>query len=242
MTRITKMLADTTSRMLFRNAAVTAVTDHGENFRVIELAGAALRKATWTVGDKAQVRTDPAGLTTRTYTPLGWDTGQGSTTLLAYTHGTGPGSTWVRDLAPGVSCQMFGPRGSFKLNDLAGPILFLGDETSFALAAAWRGRNPEDQPVAELFEVTDPDESRVALDAVGLGSASLFHRQDDSAQLERLSGAAIDLLRTHTDASLCLTGKAQSIAAIRRDLKAAGLAGRPTRVKAYWDENRSGLD
>jgi hypothetical protein len=96
--------------------------------------------------------------------------------------------------------------------------------------------------VAELFEVTDPDESNVPLDAIGLRSAHLFHRQCDSAHLDRLSATVIDLLRTHPDASLCLTGRAQSIAAIRRELKASGLAGRPTRVKAYWDENRSGLD
>jgi ferric-chelate reductase (NADPH) len=242
MTRITKMLADTTSRMLFRRAEVTAITDYGGNFRVIELTGDALRKGSWTVGDKVQVRTDPAGLTTRTYTPVGWDTARGSTTLVAYTHGTGPGSIWARGLGPGVTCQVFGPRGSLKLDDPTGPILFVGDETSFALAAAWRGRNPEDQPVAELFEVTDPDESRITLEAIGLGSARLFHRQNNAAHLEELSTALIDLLRTHPDAALCLTGKAQSIAAIRRELKASGLAGRSTRVKAYWDENRSGLD
>ena len=242
MSRITKMLADTTSRMLFRSAEVTAITDHGADFRVIELAGDSLRKATWTVGDKAQVRTDPAGLTTRTYTPIGWDNARGSTTLLAYTHGTGPGSIWVQGLAPGVSCQMFGPRGSLKLDDLAGPLLFVGDETSFALAAAWRRQNPENQPVAELFEVTDPDESRAVLDAFGLRSPVLFHRQVDSAHLEELCTNVVDSLRTLPDVSLCLTGRAQSIAVIRRQLKASGLAGRPTRVKAYWDENRSGLD
>ncbi|MGH9043742.1 MAG: siderophore-interacting protein [Acidimicrobiales bacterium] len=243
MTRIAKMIADTTSKMLFRNAEVIAVTDHGGNFRAIELAGDALRKATWTVGDKVQVRTDPAaGLTLRTYTPFRWDTARGSTTLLAYTHGIGPGATWVRGLAPGVSCQLFGPRGSLKLDDLAGPILFVGDETSFALAAAWRDRNPEDQPVAEVFEVTDPGECRLPLDAIGLRSACLFRRQNDSAHLERLSATVVGLLRTHPDASLCLTGKAQSIASIRRELKASDLAGRPIRVKAYWDENRSGLD
>ncbi|MGH9018011.1 MAG: hypothetical protein ACRDY1_09725 [Acidimicrobiales bacterium] len=35
MTRITKVLADTTARVLYRNAAVT---DHGGGFRAIELA------------------------------------------------------------------------------------------------------------------------------------------------------------------------------------------------------------
>jgi NADPH-dependent ferric siderophore reductase len=243
MTRITKMLADTTSRMLFRNAEVATVTDHGGSFRAIELVGDALRKASWTAGDKIQVRTDPAaGLTLRAYTPYLWDTAQGTTTLLVCADGSGPGSTWARGLAPGSSCQIFGPRGSLQLDDLAGPILFVGDETSFALAAAWRHRAPEDQPMPEVFEVTDPDECRLALHAIGLQSARLFQRRNGSAHLERLSATVVDSLRTHPDASLCLTGKAQSIASLRQELKASDLAGRPIRVKAYWDENRSGLD
>ena len=98
------------------------------------------------------------------------------------------------------------------------------------------------QPVGALFEVNDPDESGIALDAVGLRSALLFSRHDGAIHLRELSATAIDLLRNNPDASLCLTGKAQSIAVIRRDLKDSGSAGRATRVKAYWDENRNGLD
>lgn len=242
MNRITKALADTASKMLFRASVVTAVADHGAHFRSIVLTGDALAKATWSVGDKVQVRTDPDGFAVRTYTPVSWDTTRGSTRLLAYAHGNGPGSTWVQALTVGAPCELFGPRRSLKLDDLAGPILFVGDETSFALAAAWRGQHPDVQPVAELFEVTEPDESRVALEVVGLSSAQLFRRDDGSAHVEQLSETVIDLLRAHADAALCLTGKAQTIAALRRRIKSAGLAGHPIRVKAYWDEDRSGLD
>jgi ferric-chelate reductase (NADPH) len=242
MNRVTKALADTTSRMLFRAAEVTAVAEHGAHFRTIELTGDALKKATWSVGDKIQVRTRPAGFTTRTYTPVSWDIARGSTTLLAYAHGSGPGSAWVRAVTTGSPCQFFGPRSSLKLDDPARPIVFVGDETSFALVAAWRGQNPDAQPVAELFEVSDLDESGIALEAIGLSSARLFPRDDRAAHVEQLSATAIDMLRTHADASLCLTGKAQTIAAVRREIKSAGLAGHPIRVKAYWDERRSGLD
>jgi ferric-chelate reductase (NADPH) len=241
MSGLTKVIAEATSKMLFRAAEVVAVTEHGQRFRSIELSGEALKKATWQVGDKLQVRIDPDGFATRTYTPYSWDRARGSTRLLAYAHGTGPGSAWIRRAGPGVACQVFGPQGSIKLGDL-GSVLFIGDETSFALAAAWQGHTPGSQALAYLFEVTDSDESHLVLDAIDLSSPHLFARREDSAHLDRLSAKGIDLLRTHPDASLCITGKAQTIAVIRRNLKAAGLAGRPTRVKAYWDEHRSGLD
>jgi len=242
MNRITKAFADTATRMFFRTGEVTAVTEHGASFRTIDVSGDALQDVSWSVGDKVQVRPDLDGFTTRTYTPVCWDTTRGSTTLLAHMPGTGPGSTWVRTVTTGSPCQIFGPRRSLKLDDLAGPILFVGDETSFALAAAWRGRHPDRPPVAELFEVTDPDDCNPALEAVGLSAAQLFHRRDGSPHLDLLSATLIDLLRGHGDTTLCLTGKAQTIATLRRELKHAGLADRPIKVKAYWDENRSGLD
>ena len=241
MKRVTKALADTTSKMLFRTCEVTAVAAHGAYFRSIELAGDALKNATWNVGDKIKVRIDPDGFTTRTYTPVSWDTTRGSTRLLVYMHGSGPGAAWVRAVTTGAPCQFSGPRGSLQLDDLDRPILFVGDETSFALVAAWRGYHPDAPPAAELFEVSEPDESCVALEAMGLSSARLFSR-DRPAHLEQLSVTVIDLLRTHAAASLCLTGRAQTIGALRREIKDAGLAGRPIRVKAYWDENRSGTD
>lgn len=242
MNRVTRALTDTATKVLFRTSEITAIADHGARFRSIELTGPALQKATWNVGDKVQVRTDRDGFTVRTYTPISWDVARGTTRLLAYAHGNGPGSNWVRALAVGDPCQFFGPRRSLKLDDLAGPILFVGDETSFAVVAAWRARHPDLPPVAELFEVSEPDESTPALEAVGLSSARLFRRDRGSTHVEQLADTVIDLLRAHPDASPCLTGKAQTIAALRRRIKSADLAARPIRVKAYWDEHRSGLD
>lgn len=242
MNRITKALADTTSKVLFRASEVTAVVDVAPDLRSIELSGEALRKATWQVGDKVQVRTGLDGLTLRTYTPISWDATRGSTRLLAYPHGDGPGSAWVRAASVGSPCQLFGPRRSLKLGDLAGPILFVGDETSFALVAAWHGQHPAAPPVAELFEVDDLDGSNLALGSLGVPSAQLFRREEGAAHVDRLAATSIELLHAHPDASLCLTGKAQTIAAVRRQIKAAGLSTRAASAKAYWDENRSGLD
>ncbi len=42
--------------------------------------------------------------------------------------------------------------------------------------------------------------------------------------------------------ALSLTARAQTIAPIRKRLKAEGLTRKDTAVKAYWDVNRKGLD
>jgi ferric-chelate reductase (NADPH) len=239
---ITKTLADTTARVLLRSSEITAATDHGPHFRSIELSGDGLKNATWVPGDKVQVRSNSDGLTLRTYTPTCWDAIRGSTRLLAYAHGLGPGSEWIKAAIPGRQCQLFGPRRSLALDGLGGPIVFVGDETSFAVVAAWQTANPSERPAALIFEVNDVEESAGVLDAVGISAAQLVARDTRATHLGELTAATATALRTHADGSLCLTGKAQSIARIRQTLKVQGLSGRPTRVKAYWDENRSGLD
>lgn len=52
----------------------------------------------------------------------------------------------------------------------------------------------------------------------------------------------VGAVRAHPDAPLCPTGRAQTIAPIRKRLKAEGLTAKDTAVKAYWDVNRKGLD
>jgi ferric-chelate reductase (NADPH) len=242
MKALAKTLTDAATRMICRTAEITAITDHSPNFRSIELVGNELRGVNWNVGDKLQIRTDPDGFAPRTYTPTTWDPASGTTRLLTYMHSEGPGSTWARTAAVGDRCQFFGPRRSLELNDPTTPLVLVGDETSFALVAAWHGRHPQTPPVATLFEVSDPVETRRTLDATGVSSARIFARTERSSHLEELSATLTDLLATHRGAALCLTGKAQTIALLRRSIKQARVGDRTTRVKAYWDENRSGLD
>jgi len=239
---MTKTVTAAASKVLFRSAEITSVVDYAPHFRSIEISGEALKKASWALGDKLQVRTDQSGLTARTYTPVWWDTAEGSTRLLAYGHGSGPGSAWIERAARGTHCQLFGPRSSLKLDDLKGPIVFVGDETSFALMSAWQTRHVGKQAASLLFEVDHADESTQVLDAIGICPANLFVRREDAAHVPELAAAVIEGLRAQPETPLCLTGKAQTIAAVRQAIEAVGLSRRPTQVKAYWDENRSGLD
>jgi hypothetical protein len=84
MGRLHDLVADTVSNRLFRAMRVTEVSDLGP-FREISLTSV----ASWTPGDKIQLRVARDGLTMRTYTPVRWDDTTGDTTILSYLHGAG---------------------------------------------------------------------------------------------------------------------------------------------------------
>jgi NADPH-dependent ferric siderophore reductase len=128
-----------------------------------------------------------------------------------------------------------------RLDDLKGPLVFVGDESSFALVGAWQTQHVDEQPVSVVCEVDDAHESSEVLGAIGI-SGQPSRPASGRNPRPRTRGVGREALRGQPDAALCLTGKAQTIAAVRQAIKSAGLSRRPTQVTAYWDENRSGLD
>jgi NADPH-dependent ferric siderophore reductase len=236
---VTSRIADSAARLLLKGAAVSAVRDHGR-FRTIELTGPGLRGARWTPGDKVRLRV--GSLELRTYTPASWDTVGGRFEVVAFLPGSGPGATWCRQADVGVECLVFGPQRSVRLDRVDRAPILVGDETSIGLVAAWHHHRPDLPPVATVLEVDDPDATGPVLAHHDLAPRDLVVRQPGDAHVAALLDSVTDLLVEHPDAPLCLTGRAQSIAAVRRHLKAEGLTRPDTLVKAYWDPNRSGLD
>jgi NADPH-dependent ferric siderophore reductase len=228
----------TITRLLMRSAQVSSVTTLSENFRLIDLRGEALKAASWSPGDKIQIKLD-GGLATRTYTPLHWDEAAGATRIVAYCHGAGPGSAWARAVQVGDERAIFGPRGSLDLGQLgAAPILF-GDETSFGLAAALLGAEPA-SGARFVFEVNSASESRSVLAALGLPHSALIERRPDDAHQNEVAAAIASLASATT--TFVLSGKAQRIQHLSRALKSQGVARRRLRSKAYWSPGKVGLD
>jgi ferric-chelate reductase (NADPH) len=238
MSRLTERLSGATTRIL-RKAEVDTVIELSDHFRHIDLRGEGLRGASWAAGHKVQVRMD--GFTTRTFTPVSWNAEDGATAIVAFVHGHGPGSDWAEALKPGQDCQLLGPRKSLNLDDIRGEPIFVGDETSFALALAWRVAHPERPRALHIFEVDDRDESADVLDRLGVLGVRLVVK-DENRHLGELAAVVRDAARADARATLVLSGKAQTIGVMRATLKSAGIVGRDIRVKAYWDENRKGLD
>ncbi|WP_213978968.1 siderophore-interacting protein [Sphingomonas sp. dw_22] len=225
-------------RWLMRPATVTAVEPLSARFRLIDLAGDALQGVVWRPGQKIQVML--GGLfTARTYTPMEWDA-RGSTRILAWSHGAGPGSDWATGLAEGDECQFFGPRRSLDVADIEGPLVLFGDETSFGLAAALTGMSGRTPPPQLLFEVSDAGECGPVLQATALGAATLVERRADSSHMPDLESRITQLAQG--DATFVLTGRAQAIQRLNRALRMAGVGSTRLRSKAYWAPGKAGLD
>lgn len=236
MNRFLRKAADTAANVLFRSAQVIATHRHGDAFRTIRLGGEKLRGIEWIPGQKIQIQL--SGLTMRTYTPMSWDADAGETDFLAYLHGDSPATNFLDTTTTGDRWQIFGPRSSVNLTKVERTPLLIGDESSFGLAAAWQ--HVIGRPYRSIFEVANVDASREALHAVGIAADQLV-AAPNPGQHTALPELVADALGEHLDAHLVLTGRAQSIKHIRSHLKELQLRP-PTTVKAYWDENRTGLD
>src|SRR6478609_3109620 len=157
-------LASAATKPLTRTLAVEAVHDVADGFRRVDLRSSGTLR--WEPGQKVQVHVK--GFEFRTYTPFDWDGERVS--LLAALDATGPGTQLVAGLAAGDEVAVFGPRRAMDLSKVAGAPIVIGDETSFALGAAWE-RHGSAPAVAHLYEVTHPDPSAAVCDSLGFGGA-----------------------------------------------------------------------
>lgn len=236
MAAFTARLADLASDAMLATARVTAVSRLSPEFMRVELSAEAFRKATWMPGAKLQFRPRRGTLSMRTYTPVGWDLGRGRTELVVFTHGDGPAAEWFARVAVGEPCEVFGPRRSIDLRDPTTPVVFVGDESSVALACALRTVTDD---VFHVFEARDPAGLAGVLAGLGIAErAAVVPKAPDRAEL----------LRQARDAagsgaySLVVTGDAATVHAVRRDCRGWPRAPRQVKGKAYWAEGRAGLD
>lgn len=211
-----------------------------EEFRLVTLAGEALRGVTWSPGQKLQVAM--GGWAYRTYTPFSWEAREGSTQLLLFLHGDAPGSAWGRGLKEGDPCTLFGPRHSLDLESLERPAVLFGDETSFGLALALRETARGAGDVRLVFEVTSRPVAESVLGQLGLGFAELVERRPGDAHLDEVEALAADPASTRAVKSFALSGKASSIQRLHQRLRALGRSGREIRTRAYWAPGKVGLD
>ncbi|MET0499820.1 MAG: siderophore-interacting protein [Steroidobacteraceae bacterium] len=232
--RVTRTLL----RWLMRPARITAVETLSPHFRLVDLEGEGLRDAAWSMGQKIQVAMG-SGLSSRTYTPISWDTAHGRTQLLTFSHGEGPGSRWASSLREGDHCQFLGPRRSLDLSGLESPVVLFGDETSFALASALRD-SAQARGAIHVFEASNVAESRLVLEAIRLSQATLIERIAGDNHLAAVEAETLRLAAS--GANFILTGKASSIQRVSRALKAGGVASSRLKTKVYWAPGKVGLD
>jgi len=217
-------------------ARVTGLSCLSPEFLRVELSAEAFRTATWVPGAKLQLRPRRGSMSLRAYTPIGWDTGQGMTELIAYTHEDGPAAQWFERVTIGETCEVFGPRRSIDLRDPAGPVVFVGDESSVALACALRTVTGD---VSHVFEARDP---------VGLADVLAGLGLTERVAVVAKTPDRVELLRQARDAAarapltLVVTGDAATVHAVRRDSRRWARTPGQVKGKAYWAQGRTGPD
>lgn len=222
-------------RLWMKRATVVASERLADRFWLITLEGPALRDVPWTPGDKVQIAMGSA-FVSRTYTPIEWNASTGRACILGYAHGDGPGSAWVRAVAPGDECDIFGPRASLDGGRLLGPVAIFGDETAIGLSYAVTRQDPA-RPVTIHLEVDDVEGARQVAAQLNLHDAILFARTSGDGHIAAMEAALHTLAAT--GASFLLTGKAGTIQRLRQSLK---LPATRLATKAYWAPGKTGLD
>lgn len=225
-------------RMFMKHARVVQVETPANDFHLITIESTAFQGVEWVPGQKVQIAMGSA-FVARTYTPMEWDTLAGRTRILAYAHGTGPGSVWARNVTPGLACDVMGPRASLDVNDVGTSCVMLGDETSIALTYAFDQYVSPD-PLRCLLEVDDPVATGEVLRRLGLGGVELFIRSRGDAHLEDMASRLAML--SVAKPTFVLTGRAASIQRLRKALNALGVPASRIRTKAYWAPGKTGMD
>lgn len=227
-------------KWLFRQATVRQSKEIAKNFFLIDLYGDDLKGIEWIPGQKIQI--DVGGGVSRTYTPISWDPIVGQTSVVAYAHGWGPGSTWCSTIAAGERCQFFGPRHSLDLRylDVELPIFF-GDETSLGLASTLISKGGQTAGTF-LFEVSDGEAAACAWHQLVTHPATFVERKPADTHLSEVEERMETILDKWIPESFVLAGKAVSIQRVRKYLRDRGIATSRIRTKAYWSPGKIGLD
>ena len=224
--------------LFMKRATVTAIEDVAKGFRLVTLKAAALEGASWVPGSKIQVAMGSA-FVARTYTPMSLDAAAGSTRILGYAQGGGPGSAWLRGLRAGEDCDIFGPRSSLDPDSARSPLAVFGDETSIGLAHALASTNRLD-PMNCCFEVSDVRSVHRILAFLGLEGATLVAKREEDAHLSDMEAALGPPIAA--GGSLVLTGKASTIQRLRQNLRWEGVSTARILAKAYWSPGKRGFD
>lgn len=197
------------------------------HFQFITVKGKSLKNITWIPGQKIQIKVQ--GDEMRSYTPSSWNSVTGEVQTLIYMHGKGPGALWARDVTPNTKITLLGPRGSLSIDSEIRHVIFFGDETTFGLAHALK-KYTENKTYDFLFEANDIKESSFILEKFELKDSSLF-------KLDELDKIALEINKAFLQipgAQIVLSGKQQSIVALREKLYAFGVPREAIMKKVYW--------
>jgi ferric-chelate reductase (NADPH) len=211
----------------FASSKVVSNERLSPHFQFITIKGRSLKKPNWIPGQKIQVKLK--GDEIRSYTPSSWNKDDGSFQTLVYMHGKGPGALWARDVETNTKVTVLGPKTSLVIAPEVEHVLFFGDETTFGLAHALKTYN-RDLQYNFFFEASDINESLPVLKRLNLEDSMLFR----IGELEMISSEIKSVFNPTKKNQITLSGKQQSIVALREHLYDKDLPKEIIGTKVYW--------
>lgn len=227
MSSIKKILVKVLGPLILSKSKIVSNEALSPHFQLLTISGKNFKKD-WIPGQKIQVQLKNDEM--RSYTPCSWDSNIGVMQTLVYMHGKGPGALWARDVKPKAKVVILGPKKSLKLDiDSTKSVIFFGDETTFGLAHAIK-QNFSEIKFHFFMESTDTDESSAILKRFDLEDALLVSLN----QLDLIAQEISKIYLQDSLSKIVLSGKQQSIVALRTKLHALGVPADAIGTKVYW--------
>lgn len=226
MSTIKKILVKILGPIILSKSKIVSNEQLSPHFHLLTIKGRNLKKE-WIPGQKIQIQLKDDQM--RSYTPCSWDSKAGVMQTLVYMHGKGPGALWARDAKAQNKVTVLGPKKSLKLEEEMKRVIFFGDETTFGLAHAIKNNVP-DIKFHFFMEANDTDESSSILKKFDLEDALLV----SLGQFDLIGEQISKLFAEDNSIRIVLSGKQQSIVALREKLYSLNIPAAAISTKVYW--------
>ncbi len=226
MSTVKKILVKILGPIILSKSKIVSNEQLSPHFHLLTIQGRNLKKE-WIPGQKIQIQLKDDEM--RSYTPCSWNSKTGVMQTLVYMHGKGPGALWARDAKAQSKVTVLGPKKSLKLEEETKSVIFFGDETTFGLAHAIKTNIPEIK-FHFFLEANDTDESSSILKRFGLEEALVV----SVGQLDLISEQISKLYQEDHSLRIVLSGKQQSIVALREKLYSKNVPAGSIGTKVYW--------
>ena len=119
-------------------------------------------------------------MASRDYTPRRYDPAANTLEIEFVLHDAGPASRWAKQVQPGQSLRIGGPRGSFIIPTNFDWHLLIGDDTALPAIARRLAELPADTRAVVLLEVDGPGDE-IAFESAADVSVTWAHRNGAAA-------------------------------------------------------------
>lgn len=226
MSTVKKILVKILGPIILSKSKIISNEQLSPHFHLLTIQGRNLKKE-WLPGQKIQIQLQDDQM--RSYTPCSWNSKTGVMQTLVYMHGKGPGALWARDAKAQNKVTVLGPKKSLKLEEETNNVIFFGDETTFGLAHAIK-KNIPNIKFHFFMEAVDTEESSSILKRFDLEDALLV----SVGQLDLISQQMAKLYAEDNTQRIVLSGKQQSIVALREKLYSHNIPKDSIGTKVYW--------